>query len=446
MGSNNGTGWQLGDSELGAALVGALQTGYNLEALQHRIDPLKGTEWGRIVVAVGKADKADRAQVLDFCLMELPPEHFGNRDPDETEDIFRHVLDLASRPEAQARFLGGDKVLLRREQRARVNSADVLDLFDDLKWIWKDWIPKGFLSMVAGRPKIGKSGILLDLASQAAQADINSYWPDTAHRIDVPTEAPRIMWIDCEQTHQLLFIRMKAWNIDPAPFFWPSDINDQSNKFPVIRLNDPAWGECICDLILDERPMWVIIDSLRSAFRGDENSSECQTMLDTMAGIARDTSTAITFAHHLRKAREREKVDVVNMDQIRGSGAIVAAFRSIIAVDKPDPNDPHLRMSVINTNLCKEPQPIGFALGDNGKPEWTTDAPQQARPETSADRAEEWLRTYLQDGEKTAQSVFQAAADEGHSKKSLYDGKRRIGVVQRRSGFGEGSHSVWRMP
>ena len=106
--------------------------------------------------------------------------------------------------------------------------------------------------------------------------------------------------------------------------------------------------DALREAIRIHKPYLVVIDALRSAHKGDENSSRVAGVLEPLAEIARDTGVAILVIHHLRKLAHGEEV---SMDSTRGSNALTAICRSILAIDAPDPEPQEPLAAVV---CCKE--------------------------------------------------------------------------------------------
>jgi hypothetical protein len=169
-----------------------------------------------------------------------------------------------------------------------------------------------------------------------------------------------------------------------------------------------------------------------------------QQVLQSLAELARDTSSAIIVVHHLRKRSADEFTQEVTIDRVRGSTAIVATMRSIIALDRPDPLSKAVRMSIIKSNLCAAPEPIGATIGDGVQ---FCEPPRKPKKATAVDQAKDFLLGRLQAGPVAATELYSDAEGCGISKTSLRKAKDELGVLAlREGGAADRGRWVWSLP
>lgn len=214
------------------------------------------------------------------------------------------------------------------------------------------------------------------------------------------------------------------------------------NPLDDFRADDPDHFKRMEDLIELERPPLVIVDSLRGAHRGNENSSEMLEIMSRLAGLARDFNVALLIVHHLRKLNmiEQKNHAKVTLDRVRGSSAIVQLCRVIWAIDQPDPGSEYKRLSVIKSNLGRFPEPLGFWITDHGV-EWG-EAPTEPHVETATDRAVDYLKDALRRGARDAVDLFDEADQLGISSSALKREKSHLGVPS----IKENGHWKWSLP
>jgi len=394
--------------------VCALLQGVPAAALRHKLKTLKGTIWA------GVADKmaGSNGNAADRLLEALAGKRLAGQSEDETR---RYCLAQITRWDVHVDdWLAVDPVFKRRAELPRRTVEEVAGLFSGTRWLWQDWIPRGYLSMIAGKPGAGKSYVAAWLATNAI---MGGHFPD-----DRPTaedrELAEVMWIDTEATQPLLIERLKLLAAPTTRFWWPLDPKAPGEPFPPVMLSDERWVGIVADLALQHRPVWIIVDALRGAHSADENSSEVQTMLGSAAAIARDVGCAFTFIHHLRKGQKGDKGEVT-IDMVRGSSAIVAMMRVIVAVDAPDPTREEKRMRVIKSNLGLCPKPIGIQVDARG-PMTLDQAPNVPRGLSAVARAEEFLLAQLQSGPRGVDDLVECAAALGITKRSLQRARSQL--------------------
>ena len=159
----------------------------------------------------------------------------------------------------------------------------------------------------------------------------------------------------------------------------------------------------------------------------DENGSAVGAILAPWAELCRDVGLCLVLVHHFSKRRQGEGTEA-SMDRLRGSSAIAATARSIIALDKPDPEAATVRLSCVKSNLGELPRPLGLSISAGGLA-WTVEAPRPPKAETATSRAIEFLRVQLAHTPQRYGDLEAAAAQVGISKNSLYDGRRALGIV-----------------
>ncbi len=70
--------------------------------------------------------------------------------------------------------------------------ADAVKKIGSIEWDWHGWLPKGFLTIVAGKVETGKSYLLLRIAACYCQG---LDWPDGSKFMDEPST---VLWCEAE--------------------------------------------------------------------------------------------------------------------------------------------------------------------------------------------------------------------------------------------------------
>lgn len=225
--------------------------------------------------------------------------------------------------------------------------SELDDLLGDIQWLWNGWIPKGFVTMIAGDPGRGKSAIV--------QHFIKIITEGTAFPLeDKPLpHASKAVWVDTEASQQILKVRAGLMKIDKTKVFIPvinGDILSQAN------LGFEQDREQIINLVEGVEPEVLVLDSLGGSHtRGENKVEDIRPILEFLALLARDYQMAVIAVHHLNKSREGESPEV-SLYRIRGSTVIPAYCRSIIALEASHNNTNLLR--VIKSNLALHSDPI----------------------------------------------------------------------------------------
>jgi len=377
----------IGPAVLARLLAGAHVDAAVISALQ---DP-----WRRIAEQVARADGNGRLQALREATASLP----------EGEAIKRAVLSCdPDRP------LPG----------AVVTWADIARALGPIEWFWPKWLPRGFVTILAGDLGAGKSALALRIAAVFCAA---WSWPDGT-QCDSPGE---VLWLEAESAQAINLERARNWGL-------PLDnIVTMPDPFAAVNLDDPAQRAEI--EFISKRPSLrlIVVDSLRAATRGDENSSATIQAVLWLASLARDHQLAVLLLHHLRKRGLQDRPDVVTLDRLRGSSAIVQPARVVWAIDAPDPTRPEMRrLSVIKSNLACFPEPLGFQVTNNSL--LFGPAPEAPRQETRVDRACDLLLSLLRQGPREVTELQTEAEGAGLSWDTMKRAKGKLGVVAIRDG------------
>jgi len=169
--------------------------------------------------------------------------------------------------------------------------ADLDGVFGPIAWEWQNWIPRGFLTLLAGESGTGKSILALHFCSLFLGA--NALWPDDTVYAGAPSD---VLWVEAEEAQWLNWERAKAWGLPADHIRTPF-----ADPMHEVRLEDPAHRQAIERAVCGDEVRFAVIDSLSGASQGDENSIEVLGLVKWLAALARDTGKAILLLHHLRK-------------------------------------------------------------------------------------------------------------------------------------------------
>lgn len=205
-------------------------------------------------------------------------------------------------------------------------------------WIIKPIIPVGGLVNAYGKPKTGKSFMVMGMAQAVANGDetwegydICTHGPVAYLQVDTPREewAKRIEVVrQVSQSDQIPFYIADMWMIPK----YPMDILD-----PNAGILEWLKGEM--DKI---KPILVVVDTIREIHSGDEDSSTVmRNVITGIVGACMPTADvdrpvpAVIFISHARKDasgwQASEGQDDM-MDQARGSSYVNGRMDSIIHI------------------------------------------------------------------------------------------------------------------
>jgi putative DNA primase/helicase len=156
--------------------------------------------------------------------------------------------------------------------------ADLDSLIGPIQWRWKNWLPQGMLTIIAGELGVGKSIMALRIAACFLRGDP---WPDGT---PYTGETGAVLWCEAEAAQAINLSRAKAWGLPLDRIYTPFE-----DPMVDILLDDPNHREAIATVARREEVLLIVVDSLRGATRGDENSSETIAITKWLAELARDT-------------------------------------------------------------------------------------------------------------------------------------------------------------
>ena len=298
---------------------------------------------------------------------------------------------------------------------------ELAKILGQIRWLWTRWIPVGFLTLLVGEPGTGKSFVALDWVKRVVES---KDWPTGERNY---SRGNYTIWIETESSQQLLTARSASLRIPQDHIVVPGFGNDMLGQ-PDLMLE--ADKQRTVNAIEQVKPGIVILDSLGGAHtRGENRIEEVRPMLDFLARLSRDKSIPIVAVHHLRKRGAGESIEI-SLDRVRGSGAISAFARCVIALDGVNTKI----LSVIKSNLGIKPQPLTVSVQYDANEEVTEVQYEPWKPpprkRTRKEHCATWLREQLTaaSGEGIALTQLVAEADgHGYTRNMVYAARDVLG-------------------
>lgn len=311
-------------------------------------------------------------------------------------------------------------------------------LIAPIEWDWPGWLPRGFLTVLASEPGMGKSMLCLRLAACYLGGKM---LPDGRPYYGMQG---RVIWCEGEGSQALNIARAKEWGLSTDDIVTP--LPDPLTAF---RMDDEQHMMYLLHLCRRREVQLVVMDSLTSLMVGGPTMSgipnkAVETIpraLKQLGEMARLSGKPFLVTHHLRKRTTADQQGIIHLDRLRGTSKIAQTARVVWTLDAPDTADPeHRRLLVAKNNLAPTADPLGMRIVD-GKlafGEAPVYRPEPKRP-TQVEEAVDFLMEFLSEKPVAAAEVLAAGAAAGFSKRTLQRAKRESGVGSRPIGRGQ----VW---
>mgnify|MGYP003596671094 FL=1 len=288
----------------------------------------------------------------------------------------------------------------------------------EIDWLWYPYIPYGKITVIQGDPGDGKTTCVLAIAAalttgaalpeSKAAAEPMSVIFQTAEDGVGDTVKPRLVQsgADCERVIVI----------------------DESEK--ELSLSDIRIEQAIT---LTGAKLFIL-DPLQAYIGADvdmHRANEIRPVLKRISAVAEKTGCAVVVIGHLNKG--------ANKSQYRGLGSIdiQAAARSVLTVGRIK-GKPYTRAIVQGkNNLAPEGAAIGFELDPATGFRWIGTLPvtidellSGIMPERDStyDRAVDFLKAELADGEKAAAFLFEKAASKEIQERTLRSAKQALAI------------------
>jgi hypothetical protein len=301
------------------------------------------------------------------------------------------------------------------------------------------------IGVLDGDPGLGKSTVLLDLASRLT----------TGRPMPESQDVCRpggVVIASCEDgVADTIVPRLMAADADLSRVYFFSGLVDTNGdeRLPVIPEDLPAFAR----VISESNARLVIIDPLVGYVSERKNSwsdQSIRTALIPLAALAERSGAAIVIVRHLRKS-EHESAIYAGGGSI---GIIGQARTGLLVTENPDNAEERI-LSVTKCNVAAKASSLRFRFSTPGtdrpellapRIEWLGESTLSAdelvqktrcrRRTGPRDAAEDFLRDVLSEGPRSANWVKEQADKRGIASATLERAKRELGVKsERRESF-----------
>jgi hypothetical protein len=321
---------------------------------------------------------------------------------------------------------------------------------EPLCWLWPGVIPLGKLTLLVGDPGLGKSLLTLDFAARVSEGDT---WPDgTQGKYGLG----EILLLSAEDDPaDTIRPRLDAAGAAPEMIRLIKAVRDGKRDRSFNLEADTATLE----QAITSETLLIIIDPITAYLGGIDShvTADVRGLLAPLAELAARRGVAIVAVSHLNKSSGPA------MYRTTGSLAFVAAARAVWAVGLDPEDETRILMLPVKQNLAKKEGGFAYRIETGHTPSgilaprvaWEEgrvrgDATQLLSNEEPGERAAwqeaaDWLRERLAgSGSVPAKDIQREAAENGITKKPLWEASKRVGVVKGKSSYAGGW--TWSLP
>jgi len=325
-----------------------------------------------------------------------------------------------------------------------------------IKWLWRNRIPEGKITIITGNVGTGKSVFSIFLASHVSKG---VPWPDNP---DEKIQKGEVLILTAEDVPEdTIRPRVEANGGDLSKIHIIRGIKEKEKT----RLFDLVKDVAKLEKVLKERPIkLLIIDPVTAYISKGVNSWKDQDVRNLLAPfqrLASDFSVTIVMILHLNK---REDVHVIN--RLLDSRAWGAVARAVWLVGE-DEETGERYFAPVKNNLARDTGSIFFEFEDtllgkdkkgeeirapklvyrrtSGEKAEDFIQPFDQKKDTKTKRAEDFLLNHLAIGKEVeASELIRKAEEEGIKVSTLHRARKKLGIKARREGGKEGKW-LWRI-
>jgi putative DNA primase/helicase len=314
-----------------------------------------------------------------------------------------------------------------------------------MEWVWKDWLPKGKLSLLVGAPKTGKTLLAIDLAATITSG---GKFPDGT-RADKSTV---IFWTAEDDLDDTIVPRFKAAGGDLANVRFIDHTVSSGRGQPFNPSQDMP---LLMDAIhrMEKPPALLIIDPVVSVTQDMNNALQVRMSLLPVVEMAQAHGMAVLGITHFRKSSgESGSIG----ERIIGSSAFLQVARMVWYAMKPPDMDSVRLFFKGDTNLAESDEGFLYEVESREAefPEhlmtvstagivWGEKVDSEAlqaiiKPDGKADttpvqvEAEEFLKQFLATGARLKADIDEEADNRGIARIALTRAKKGLGIKHRR--------------
>ncbi|WP_368639728.1 AAA family ATPase [Castellaniella ginsengisoli] len=314
-----------------------------------------------------------------------------------------------------------------------------------VQWLWRHWLPRAAITIVAGMPGTGKTTLALSIASIVSGV---GSWPDGTGCAE-PGNV--VIWSGEDDIQATLLPRLIAMGADRDRIHFVTQIHDRGR----FREFDPSTDirQLMMKIAEIGGARLVIIDPIMSAVAGDAHrANEVRRDLHDLVVLARSDVAVVGISHF---SKGGAKTAQNPLDRVIGSQAFAALARVVLVTARRSGADERV-LARAKSNLGPDgggfeylveslaiPPSIetsrvvwGDAV-DGDAQEILNQAEQATRPPSRMEEAKEFLiGTLVGHSRLPSVRVFELAAAAGHSASTVNRAKVELQIRVEKDGNG----------
>ena len=300
-----------------------------------------------------------------------------------------------------------------------------------VEWLAEGFVPARPIVAVASGPGEGKTwfGLCLGLSIAAGKPLFGNY----------ATKQTSVLYLDAENPYADMHRRVTALMVglglptNSLPFVYRGDVR--------INLRSPDDVARLVELINEERPGVVFIDSLIDFHSADENSAkDMNKVMLALRRIAQDCGVSFVLLHHFRKSSKQAPNDSVT--RFKGSVNIAGSIDVVFGLRAT--TDGSIVIDVAKERVRTLAKPIKIALRDTDDGGVTMEFIGDCT--TTDEEARTFIRDWLADGEEhSRQDILNDAKGRGLSSRAVDDQLKAMAKEEELKDGKDGHQKTYRL-
>jgi hypothetical protein len=282
--------------------------------------------------ALGQRDKAKRTDYMNRMLAKC-----------FDQELMPIAFNL---PNQFVKPIESDELILRSMGTVKMKHVD---------YMWSGWIPKGYVTLVAGETGAAKTTVVADIT---ARVTTGAPWPGE----EVGRKPVKVMWLGSEDGIEDMTVpRLVACNANLNNIFEIQGIRHEGQRTTFSMQDHIEKIEKVLEASCNDecRFEMIVIDPITSYLCGQRlkkvdlnDSGQLRSILEPWLVVAQKYHIAIVCVTHFMKDTTRSM-----LHRVLGSAAFAQTCRSLIAVvERKDEQTPYAKTMIqVKTNLPEHP-------------------------------------------------------------------------------------------